>query len=76
MTREAKQPHVLCSQSIVITLLAHKTCLCILGYIAYICNRGVDASQVNLLKNALHETRKVEKFIFYLSKTNFKKQKA
>ena len=33
--------------------LAHKTCLCILGYIAYICNRVVDASQANLLKNAL-----------------------
>ena len=24
-----------------------------IGYIAYICNRGVDASQANLLKNAL-----------------------
>ena len=36
-----------------ITFLAHKTCRCILGCIAYIFNRGVDASQANLLRNAL-----------------------
>ena len=32
---------------------AHKTCRCILGCIAYIFNRRVDASQANLLKNAM-----------------------
>ena len=39
------------------TLLPHKTCLysfsMVLGCIAYLFNRGVDASQVNLLKKAL-----------------------
>ena len=34
-------------------VLAHETCRCILGCIAYILNRGVDASQANHLKNAL-----------------------
>ena len=45
-------PPILCP-CIVITFLARKTCRCILGCIAYIFNRGVDAFQANLLKNAL-----------------------
>ena len=46
-------PPVLRSLSILKKLLAHKTVLCILGCIANIFNREVDASQVYLLKKAL-----------------------
>ena len=46
----AKQPPGLTFLSTVITLLMHKTCLYILGYITYIFNRRVDASKANLLK--------------------------
>ena len=49
----AKQPPGFMFLEYSITFLAHKTCRCILGCIAYIFNRGVDASQANLLKNAL-----------------------
>ena len=35
------------------TLLVHKTCLYILGYIACIFNRGVNASKANPIKVAL-----------------------
>ena len=53
ITGGAKQPPGFMFLKYCNNVLAHKTCRCILGCIAYIFNRGVDASQANLLKKAL-----------------------
>ena len=49
---------------IVKTLLLHKICLSILGYIAYIFDRCVDACQANLFKMALIINVNVSVYIY------------
>ena len=44
-------------------LLVHKICLYILGCIAYIFNRGVDASKANLLRKALGTHVKISQLV-------------
>ena len=63
ITGGQNNPPVLFLKYCNLTFLAHKTCRCILGCIAYIFNRGVDASQANLLKNALETIQPVLKML-------------
>ena len=53
-----------------------QTCRCILGCIAYIFNRGVEASQANLLKKTLFIHEKLECFLVYLSHMKQEKLKS